>query len=173
MLTRFEPITFHWGSEFDNFIGLSIQVKSIDTRELIGHQRRFMAGVDIEDVLNLPYLAHGSSYHDFQDGEVRGIREGLLAWYRIHRRRLPWRGDQPPFTKTSKITSRLKPCTVAAIPQVLMIDLSMSSDEEEETEEAEDPSLDVTSVAMEPDTTSQELRVTPYATWVNLDCLFP
>lgn len=29
---------------------------------------------------------------------VQSIRKGLLSWYDVHRRRLPWRGDVPPFT---------------------------------------------------------------------------
>ena len=37
------------------------------------------------------------SYHDFSLDEATEIRTVLLDWYRTNRRRLPWRGDPPPY----------------------------------------------------------------------------
>jgi len=35
---------------------------------------------------------------DFRPERVAAIRSELLTWYKANRRRLPWRGDAPPFT---------------------------------------------------------------------------
>lgn len=37
------------------------------------------------------------SYHDFSDEEATEIRSALLQWYDANRRKLPWRGDSPPY----------------------------------------------------------------------------
>ena len=38
-----------------------------------------------------------SSYHHFSKTEAAEIRQALLTWYRANRRKLPWRGDPPPY----------------------------------------------------------------------------
>ena len=40
---------------------------------------------------------HDSSYHHFTTQEAIEIRHALLTWYRDNRRKLPWRGDLPPY----------------------------------------------------------------------------
>lgn len=45
------------------------------------------------------YWEHLEKSHSFSEDEVLGIRIELLAWYRTHRRKLPWRGDPPPYGK--------------------------------------------------------------------------
>ena len=53
---------------------------------------------DGNDNLLDAWAAHDHhSYHDFSRDEAAEIRAALLEWYRIHRRRLPWRGDPPPY----------------------------------------------------------------------------
>lgn len=37
--------------------------------------------------------AHHPSIHEFELKQLRNVRINLLAWYDVHRRRLPWRGD--------------------------------------------------------------------------------
>lgn len=37
------------------------------------------------------------TFHHFSSKEASEIRQALLTWYRQHRRKLPWRGDAPPF----------------------------------------------------------------------------
>lgn len=37
------------------------------------------------------------SYHYFDPNEAKEIRSSLLNWYRLNRRKLPWRGDAGPF----------------------------------------------------------------------------
>lgn len=38
-----------------------------------------------------------ASFHNFSPEEASEIRESLLDWYRDNRRKLPWRGDPPPY----------------------------------------------------------------------------
>lgn len=52
---------------------------------------------DIED-LGKAYCGHSGSFHEWQGAEEVGeIRSSLLSWYRVSRRRLPWRGDPAPY----------------------------------------------------------------------------
>ena len=37
------------------------------------------------------------SFHDFSPEETMAIRRSLLLWYKANRRKLPWRGDAPPY----------------------------------------------------------------------------
>lgn len=47
-----------------------------------------------------------ADYHNFSETEAKEIRSALLGWYTNHRRKLPWRGDPPPFDgSTSGINS--------------------------------------------------------------------
>jgi len=47
-----------------------------------------------------------ADYHNFTDTEAIQIRSALLEWYAAKRRKLPWRGDPPPFDgSTSGINS--------------------------------------------------------------------
>merc|ERR1719491_1161256 len=36
-------------------------------------------------------------YHNFTKEEAYEIRSTLLKWHRTNRRKLPWRGDAPPY----------------------------------------------------------------------------
>jgi A/G-specific adenine glycosylase len=38
-----------------------------------------------------------ASYHNFKEEEATAIRAALQSWYRANRRKLPWRGDAPPY----------------------------------------------------------------------------
>jgi len=37
------------------------------------------------------------SFHNFSAEEAKAITTSLVEWYRKNRRKLPWRGDSPPF----------------------------------------------------------------------------
>ena len=52
---------------------------------------------------------HTLAYHSFTDAEVEAIRSHLLAWYRTNRRRLPWRGDPPPYGAAAKQQQQPRP----------------------------------------------------------------
>ena len=43
----------------------------------------------------------------FQPEDIRAVRELLLPWYHCHRRRLPWRGDETPFTGVAEVLSSM------------------------------------------------------------------
>lgn len=44
---------------------------------------------DIEDLLR----PHSESVHNFAPSTLSRIRSDLITWYKVNRRRLPWRGD--------------------------------------------------------------------------------
>ncbi len=57
---------------------------------------------DVSDIEDLGGK-HPASYHNLTEEEVLAVRTNLLRWYRANRRKLPWRGDPPPYTgSTSK-----------------------------------------------------------------------
>ena len=44
------------------------------------------------------WMSHSDlDFHHFDETTAAHIRSSLLGWYRQHRRRLPWRGDPPPY----------------------------------------------------------------------------
>lgn len=58
---------------------------------------------DIED-----YVDHTTTYHSFSEEELEAVANAIVKWYRIHRRKLPWRGDAPPYSKTAEVKSSSK-----------------------------------------------------------------
>jgi hypothetical protein len=49
------------------------------------------------------------SFHDFSPEESSVIRRALLSWYEKYRRKLPWRGDPPPYNgSTAKRKNSVK-----------------------------------------------------------------
>jgi hypothetical protein len=48
-------------------------------------------------------------YHTFTRQEAAEIRLALLHWYTAHRRKLPWRGDPPPFDGSTSGRSNSQP----------------------------------------------------------------
>ena len=59
--------------------------------------------MDIED-----YVDHDDSFHTFTEQELEEITRRIEEWYRSNRRRLPWRGDQPPYSKTAEVKTTAK-----------------------------------------------------------------
>ena len=52
------------------------------------------------------FLAHSDvSYHALDDAETVAIRRALIDWYVRNRRRLPWRGDAPPYNGSTAGTN--------------------------------------------------------------------
>ena len=45
--------------------------------------------------------SHKRSYHHFNEDDVLQIRTKLTDWYNQNRRKLPWRGDPPPYGNES------------------------------------------------------------------------
>lgn len=84
------------------------------------------------DSILYQWAAHETAdYHHFTPDEAKAIRKALLRWYQSNRRKLPWRGDAPPYdgstaaesakatTKTAKGQTKLKsfftPTAVVAV----------------------------------------------------------
>ena len=59
--------------------------------------------MDIED-----YIGHTSDFHSFSDEELTEIATAIVKWYQQNRRKLPWRGDQPPYSKTAEVKTSTK-----------------------------------------------------------------
>ena len=56
------------------------------------------------DSMLYKWAAHDSDdYHHFTPTEAVDIRQALLVWYCSNRRKLPWRGDAPPFDGSTAI----------------------------------------------------------------------
>lgn len=53
--------------------------------------------IDKESVLYKWACHKDASFHNFLPEEACEIRASLLTWYRANRRKLPWRGDSPPY----------------------------------------------------------------------------
>jgi A/G-specific adenine glycosylase len=53
--------------------------------------------IDKESILYKWACHDDASFHDFSPKQAFEIRESLLTWYRANRRKLPWRGDSPPY----------------------------------------------------------------------------
>lgn len=58
--------------------------------------------VDVEECHR---LTHSAEAHSIPPSDVSAIRSALLQWYDTHRRRLPWRGDEPPFEQVVAVES--------------------------------------------------------------------
>lgn len=75
---------------------------------------------DIEDLVKSEHAAdvattgrvfctqHTAELHDFLPKELVTTRRELLEWYDANRRKLPWRGDPPPYLTTTTHTSQKK-----------------------------------------------------------------
>lgn len=61
-----------------------------------------------DEAMLLEWVTHTSeTYHYFTTEEALQIRSALLDWYRVHRRKLPWRGDEGPYDgSTAGISSK-------------------------------------------------------------------
>jgi hypothetical protein len=73
---------------------------SVDAK---GHQHRRREIDVLREWINHSH----ADYHNFSRQEATEIRSALLRWYTEHRRKLPWRGDPPPFDgSTSGINTK-------------------------------------------------------------------
>ena len=104
------------------------------------------APIDIED-LDLVAVY-------YEPSTVDTVRASLLGWYSANRRRLPWRGDAPPFgddaAPPSKKQKFQRPTGVAAISSYFSAPAA----------------AEATALAATPSARGS-LAVTPYATWVS------
>ncbi|KAG6616814.1 A/G-specific adenine glycosylase [Phytophthora cinnamomi] len=114
---------------------------------------------------------HDASRHDFRPRELLATRTELLAWYDAHRRKLPWRGDPPPYVTTATHTIQKK--QVAAKRGALAAFLKQEGETAPEPEQVEADSSckeEEPAVAGDSGERGGELRprkVAPYETWVS------
>ena len=65
------------------------------------------------------FLSHtDASYHHFAPDEVLRFRAELLRWYDTHRRKLPWRGDPPPYNGSTAAAGGAAPAAGAKQPLI-------------------------------------------------------
>ena len=65
------------------------------------------------------FLSHtDASYHQFAPDEVLRFRAELLRWYDAHRRKLPWRGDPPPYNGSTAAAGGAAPAAGAKQPLI-------------------------------------------------------
>lgn len=53
--------------------------------------------LDDKPILHSWVTHNDVSFHNFSAEEAKAITTSLVEWYRQNRRKLPWRGDSPPF----------------------------------------------------------------------------
>lgn len=101
-------------------------------------------------------LRHAAAFHDFDLKELRGGRDELLGWYDAYRRKLPWRGDPPPYLTTATHTKQKAEGAGSRG--------KMSAFVQPTAEEADAPEVEPEEKLEQ----QQEPRkVTPYETWVS------
>lgn len=61
------------------------------------------------------------AFHDFSPEQASEIRQSLLTWYRANRRKLPWRGDSPPYDGSTAGVNSGKPKVRIHLDQYLLI----------------------------------------------------
>jgi A/G-specific adenine glycosylase len=77
--------------------------------------RNSKALIGTSDRLLEPWMRHtDADFHLFTPSEATRIRDALLTWYRVERRKLPWRGDPPPWTG-STAKKRVKQSSAVAV----------------------------------------------------------
>ncbi|KAI9982947.1 hypothetical protein PInf_006751 [Phytophthora infestans] len=104
---------------------------------------------------------HNAKRHDFWPQELLTTRTELLAWYDAHRRKLPWRGDPPPYLTTATHTSQKKKRNAASTKTGLAAFLKKEVEDVKQDKKEEDE------IAMDGDTAMEPRKVAPYETWVS------
>ena len=92
-----------------------------------------LLGTDIED-----YIGHRDGFHAFSDEEIQEITNRIVKWYHLNRRKLPWRGDQPPYSKTAAVKTTSK----RESSQVSLTNFFSPKKQKKETEKEEPKTYD-------------------------------
>lgn len=119
---------------------------------------------DIEDLIKIDVAAdsgilystqHDASKHNFYPEKLSFIQMKLLEWYDAHRRKLPWRGDLPPYLTTATHMSQKMKRQVAANTGVY---------ECAKKDEMDDTMTEEVAIV---DCLMKSRDVSPYETWVS------
>ncbi|KAG3018232.1 hypothetical protein PC121_g12314 [Phytophthora cactorum] len=101
---------------------------------------------------------HDTARHDFRPEELQATRTELLAWYDAHRRKLPWRGDPPPYLTTATHTSQKKKAAAKKTGLETFLKKEVEDIKRCKLEEE---------VAMDSGSAMKPRKVAPYETWVS------
>ncbi|CAI5725774.1 unnamed protein product [Hyaloperonospora brassicae] len=110
---------------------------------------------------------HEGSRHEFQSHELQTVRSELLEWYDVHRRKLPWRGDAPPYVTTTTHSSqekekKRKTRAGAVQASALRSFLKVSGTQNVKSDSTSEAAMAVAQVE-----DAQPRNVSPYETWVS------
>lgn len=100
-------------------------------------------------------LRHAESVHNLSTEDAQSVRENLVKWFDVHRRKLPWRGDPPPYQTTPAHTKQKSSKAVAGA-----MDAFCKPDPETDRVKQEQKPMEDQAEAL-------PRRVTPYETWVS------
>lgn len=105
-------------------------------------------------------MQHGAAFHDFDMKELRAVRGNLLVWYDVYRRKLPWRGDPPPYLTTATHTKqKTEGANTSKTRGKMDAFVTVKAEEKPKADVEEEPAP---RASMEP-----PRKVTPYETWVS------
>lgn len=107
-------------------------------------------------------LLHAESVHDLSPEDAQSVRENLVKWFDVHRRKLPWRGDPPPYQTTPAHTKQKSSKAAASVG---VMDAFCVQPKLEPEADADEVKLE--QKPMEDQAESLPRRVTPYETWVS------
>lgn len=116
------------------------------------------------------WAAHShASFHDFSPEEAKAIRCSLLNWYREHRRKLPWRGDAPPYNG-----STAKSKTFATTPKHRKVEgqtdvrsFFLPKHDNGSSQQGDSEAASTAENAQAPETKGSITNVTAYGIWVS------
>lgn len=119
-----------------------------------------------KDSILFKWASHDdASFHDFSQHEASNIRHALLSWYRANRRRLPWRGDAPPFDGSTagvnKPNSNKKTRKQKNQPSIKTFFATTKQPNSDEGQPKDDEAQ------VESSSSYEALPVTPYGVWVS------
>lgn len=129
---------------------------------------------EVEDptTLLLSWGSHSDeSFHYFTNEEARNIRKALMIWYRKNRRKLPWRGDPPPFDgSTAGYSANNNQKKKVKIDKKSTITSYFKSKNKESKDSKEDHKNQKNVVTPDPNAKIDDINPTPisaYGVWVS------
>lgn len=125
--------------------------------------------------------SHSEAVHDFDMKALRDVRIHLLRWYDAHRRKLPWRGDPPPYLTTAthtKQTTAAGAASVAAAKKTKLgamdafVAVKVKSEDmmdlqDSATSADDQPQHEQSNDGHEASDDAPPRKVSPYETWVS------
>ena len=74
------------------------------------------------------FLAHSSEAYHLDNLPAEQVRTALIDWYDANRRRLPWRGDPPPYNGSTAGINAARPAATTAAAAVAAVAATPSAD---------------------------------------------